>query len=127
MIATHNSTNKQHATQHQLKNKEYKNKELKNIYGEFHNVSLTDNEHLKLHIDFGNENELIEYLSIYKEDKPYKNKSDYLSIRRWVVEAVKKKKPIKEKSINPFLDHVKERENERGGNIRPDSLLEDNL
>ena len=34
--------------------------------------------------------ELYDYLSAYKIEKSYKTKSDYLTIKRWVVDAVNK-------------------------------------
>jgi hypothetical protein len=76
----------------QRKGKESKVK--KNIYGSFKNVNLTDEEHLKLIADYGDPkaNGMIEYLSSYREEKGYKNKSDYLSLRRWVADAVEKDK-----------------------------------
>ena len=81
-------------------------KNVKNIYGSFKNVTLTDEEMQKLIYKHGEylTNELIEFLSNYREDKGYKNKSDYLAIGRWVVDAVEKKD---KKSENPFKDRLR--------------------
>lgn len=70
-------------------------KEEKNIYGEFHHVKLTDKEYEKLVKDFGEDftKECIQLLDEGIEEKPkYDTKSNYLAIRRWVVDAVKKRK-----------------------------------
>jgi hypothetical protein len=56
------------------------------------NILLTQKEHLQLVAEFG-ENYVIdfyEYLSAYKIEKSYKTKSDYLTIKRWVVDAILK-------------------------------------
>ena len=36
--------------------------------------------------------EAVDYLSLYKGEKPYKSKSDYLAIRRWVIDAVRERR-----------------------------------
>lgn len=60
----------------------------KKKYGEFDNVLLTDEEAQKLHNEFGNDAVgIVEFLSAYRAEKGYKNKSDYLSIKRWVAKA----------------------------------------
>jgi len=63
----------------------------KHHYGENGNVLLTEAEYNKLHIDYPNADELINYLDLYIPDKAYKSKSHYSAIKRWVVDAVKKK------------------------------------
>lgn len=70
-----------------------KKKEFKEKYGEFGNVSLTVKEREKLITEYGREltEKAIEYLDGYIEDKGYKSKSNYLTIRRWVIDAVKEK------------------------------------
>jgi hypothetical protein len=62
----------------------------KDIYGTFKNVKLTQEENKKLIDEYGEikSDQIIEFLSAYREEKGYKNKSDYLSIKRWVVKAV---------------------------------------
>jgi hypothetical protein len=75
-------------------------KKVKHRFGSFKNVLLTDDENERLHKDYENADELIEYLSAYLEDnKGYKGKSHNLSIRRWVDLAVKEKK-MREARVN---------------------------
>ena len=65
-----------------------KEKEPKHKYGEFKNVELTDKEAQKLHEEYGDDAVgIVEHLSAYKVEKNYKTKSDYLTIKRWVVSA----------------------------------------
>jgi DNA replication protein DnaD len=65
-----------------------KEKEPKHKYGEFKNVELTDTEAQKLHNEYGDDAVgIVEHLSAYKAEKNYKTKSDYLTIKRWVVSA----------------------------------------
>lgn len=68
------------------------------------NVSMTETEHSKLQEELGENltQSCILYLAAYKIEKGYKTKSDYLTIKRWVIDAVRKSKTI------PFR--------ERGGN-----------
>ena len=63
-----------------------------NIYGEYKNVKLTSKEYNKLITDNDLDivTQAIEYLSSYKIEKDYKTKSDNLTIRRWVIDAVSK-------------------------------------
>ena len=73
--------------------KERKGKEIKGnkIYYR-DNVSLSEKENTNLITEFGEKevSEMYDYLSAYKIEKSYKTKSDYLTIKRWVVDAVKK-------------------------------------
>jgi len=73
--------------------KDKKTKEFKEKYGELGNVSLTVKEREKLIEEYGREltEKAIEYLDGYIEDKGYKSKSNYLAIKRWVIDAVKEK------------------------------------
>jgi predicted phage replisome organizer len=64
-------------------------KVVKNRYGTFKNVLLTKEENEKLHLDYQNADELIEYLSNHIEMKGYKAKSHNLAIRKWVSFAIK--------------------------------------
>lgn len=68
-------------------------KKEKHKYGEFSHVLLTDNEYTKLINDFGNSIALqsITYLDEYIEMKGTKYKSHYMAIRKWVIDAIKKK------------------------------------
>jgi hypothetical protein len=86
-----NQTNVSVEKSTQRKGKESKVK--KNIYGTFKNVTLTEEESKKLITEYGEQkaNAMIDFLSAYREEKGYKNKSDYLSLRRWVSTAVDKK------------------------------------
>lgn len=60
----------------------------KSAYGTYANVMLTQAEYDKLHVDYTNADMLIDFLSKYIVEKEYRSKSHYLSIRRWVVDAV---------------------------------------
>ena len=76
-----------------LSNDNTKKKPAKRKHGEFQNVLLTDSEFEKLAIDYGSDlrDKAIAYLDGYIEEKGgYKSKSHNLSIRRWVIDAVKK-------------------------------------
>ena len=72
----------------------------KKAYGEFKNVLLSDDEYNLLIEQFGNPEQLIKRLDEYKEQSGKQYNSDYMAIRKWVVEAVKedeaKKPPIDE-------------------------------
>ncbi len=81
------------------KSKSKSKKPQKHKYGEYSHVLLTDDELLKLRTDYSNSDELITFLDEYIEMKGYKAKSHYLAIKKWVVDAVKERKPKQEKSI----------------------------
>lgn len=75
------------------KGKEIKGKEIKEnkvLYRK--NISLLEKEHTTLVAEYGTQQveKLYDYLSAYKIEKSYKTKSDYLTIKRWVVDAVSK-------------------------------------
>ena len=73
--------------------KERKGKEIKgNKISYRENISLSEKENTNLITEYGEKAvaELYDYLSAYKIEKSYKTKSDYLTIKRWVVDAVKK-------------------------------------
>ncbi len=61
--------------------------------GEYKNVFLTDEEEEKLIDEFGLEFALraIKFLDEYIEEKQYKSDSHYLTITRWVIDAVKER------------------------------------
>jgi hypothetical protein len=69
-----------------------KEKEKKDRYGEYKNVTLSEKELIKLNNEFGIDKtkQAIEFLSAYKIEKKYKTNSDYLTLRRWVFDAVEK-------------------------------------
>ena len=73
------------------KGKEIKGKEIKEIKYR-HNISLLEKEKIKLDLELGEDmvQKCFDFLSSYKVEKSYKTKSDYLTIKRWVVDAVKK-------------------------------------
>ena len=66
----------------------------KKTFGDFQNVRLTEAEYSKLCGEYGAEftQACIDMLSAYKEEKAYKTKNDNLTIRRWVIDAVKRKR-----------------------------------
>lgn len=72
----------------------------KKAYGEFKNVLLSDDEYNLLIEQFGNPEQLIKRLDEYKEQSGKQYNSDFMTIKKWVVEAVKedeaKKPPIDE-------------------------------
>lgn len=86
-----------------IRNKEIEEEKKKDIrvaqekpkqpYGEFENVTLTNEEFNKLINEFGTEKTMlaIDYLGSYKLEKPYTTKSDYLTLRRWVFKAVEER------------------------------------
>lgn len=65
----------------------------KRKYGEYHHVLLSGDEYEKLTEKLGADMRdiCIEYLDSYIEEKEYKSKSHYLSITRWVVNAVEER------------------------------------
>ena len=83
------------------------NLKQKKKYGSKNNVSLTDEETERLIKDFHVlANIAIEYLSNYKVEKGYKTKDDNLTIRRWVVDAVRKQEglPPIQKPLPPKIN-----------------------
>lgn len=88
--------NKQNKTK---QNKIVKEK-VKEKYGEYNNVLLTEKEYQSLCSDFTNADELIKFLDEYIEMKGYKAKSHYLAIRKWVKDAVAERKPTQQARYN---------------------------
>lgn len=92
---------------HNIDNHKKEDKNVKHKYGEYKNVLLTDKEKNKLIKDFGEPffELCVAYLDKYIEEKGYKSKSHNLTIRRWVIDAVKrqnlygKKKPVNTGSL----------------------------
>lgn len=83
-----------------VKESEEKPHSPKKTYGEYKNVLLSDDEYNLLIEQFGNPEQLIKRLDEYKEQSGKQYNSDYMAIKKWVVEAVKedesKKPPIDE-------------------------------
>ena len=71
-----------------------KNDYIEFDYLEFKNIKIKPDEFEKLCNEFTQDTaeKAISYLSDYKVEKAYKTKSDYLTIRRWVIDAVTKQK-----------------------------------
>lgn len=71
-----------------------KKDDTKQTYGEYSKIKLKDSEYAKLCEEYGEDitNRAINYLDSYKAEKGYTSKSDYLTIRRWVIDAVTKGK-----------------------------------
>jgi len=90
------------------KGKEIKGKEIKIKYRD--NISLTEKDNEKLISEFGKDavEKSYDFLSSYKVEKSYSTKSDYLTIRRWVLEAVNKpNKTLSNKnSNNPYQQQI---------------------
>ena len=76
----------------------------KHKYGEYKNVLLKDKELQTLKKEYENWEELIKYLDEYIEMKGYKAKSHYLCIKKWVVDAVKKKSKKNNSTIEEWLN-----------------------
>ena len=97
-------TNDQQATTSK-KNKE--GKEIKKLYR--NNISLLEKENDSLISEYGDyfTNQCYDLLSSYKIEKDYKTKSDYLTIKRWVIKAVSEKgiKPIQKFNIKQKSDN----------------------
>jgi hypothetical protein len=90
------------------KGKEIKGKEIKIKYKD--NILLTEKENEKLVLEYGEDvvRKCYEFLSSYKVEKSYSTKSDYLTIRRWVLDAVNKpnKTVSSQNSINPYQQQL---------------------
>lgn len=83
-------------------------------YGDFQHVTLTESEYQRLVMDYGEETTLaaVKYLDEFIEEKGYKSKNNNLAIRRWVIDAVKKKNGNRHR-VNQFedlLDKIKKDE-----------------
>jgi len=96
--------------------KERKGKEIKEIkeikYRD--NISLLEKEKIKLDLEFGEDivQKCFDFLSSYKVEKSYKTKSDYLTIKRWVVDAVKKPmQPSSSKISNKYQNELENARN----------------
>ena len=104
---THEDTHEDsHEDTHEPQTRIYKNdkNEKKDIYGEFRHVRLTASEKERLEADFGSSTveDCIKKLDEYIEETGKKYKNHNLTIRRWVVDAVKKDKGVTKPKPNTF-------------------------
>ena len=83
-------------------------KPAKHKYGEYQHVLLTDEEREKLADEYGEETltKCIRKLDEYIEETGKRYKSHYLTIRRWVVDAVRRDAP--KRGSNIFLDMMED-------------------
>lgn len=97
---------KQSNTYNNTKNKTSK-KDIphKHKRGEYGHVLLTDEQEQKLMDEYGEivTIKAIEFLDEYIEEKGYKAKNHYLTIRRWVIDAVKERAP-KDRGLGSSFD-----------------------
>ena len=79
-------------------------KEIKNTFGEYQNVKLSDKQLEKLISDYDRTtiDSAIKFLDEYIQEKGYKSKDHNLAIRRWVIDAVKDKQAKPKAKQNPF-------------------------
>lgn len=84
------------------------------------NITLTEKEYNTLCETFSKSTAdfSIKFLSDYKKEKGYKTKSDYLTIRRWVIDAVSKNKT----RTNTLCDRA-EQTDFTGGKVNEDGSL----
>lgn len=66
-------------------------KPKKKSYGTYSHVKLYETEYQDLAKEYPNIEEIVQFLDDYIEEKGYKAKSHYLSIKRWVVSAVEER------------------------------------
>lgn len=90
------NVNGETATKTSSQKKPTKAKITKHKHGEYSHVLLSDEEYEKLIEQYPNHEELIKTLDEAKEMKGYKYQSDYLAIKKWVVDAVNKNYPPNE-------------------------------
>lgn len=77
----------------QVNTKGLSTKESKHTHGEYSHVLLTQTDYQKLVEQYGEEmtEKAITFLDEYIEMKGYKSKNHYLTIKKWVVDAVKER------------------------------------
>ena len=96
---SHGTVTQCHATEEEIEEEREKdievkkeNKRKKRVtkqYGSLGNVTMTEEEYHKLRSEYGADADAaIEFLGSYIAEKGYKSKSHYLSIRRWVIDAI---------------------------------------
>lgn len=110
-----NKNNKENKKNKEIE-KELTEKE-KLTFGETNNVYLTEAEYSKLVAERGkaSTDNAINFLGYYKIEKGYKTRSDYLTIKRWVMDAANKNQktePQKIDSAEQRNDEPREEEHE---------------
>lgn len=76
-------------------------KKTKHKYGQYKHVSMTNDEYQKLSHEYGEQNTIkaIKYLDEYIEAKGYKHNSSYLTIKKWVFDALKERGELDGKCV----------------------------
>ncbi|MBS4959289.1 MAG: DUF4373 domain-containing protein [Clostridiales bacterium] len=105
---------------------------LKTVYGVYGHVTLLEDEKQRLEEEFGEEmtKKCIAFLDEYVEDKGYRHKNSFLTIRRWVADAVKKQEGgLKPNRFQNYqnrqwdFDAIEKLERERVKKISQDTFL----
>lgn len=78
-------------------------KPTKHSFGEFKHVKLTDEEHRRLIEQYGEDDtaEAVRILDEYIEEKGYKTKNQYLTMKKWVFNAVNERRGKRTASGSP--------------------------
>lgn len=78
-------------------------KPTKHSFGEFKHVKLTDEEHRRLIEQYGEDDtaEAVRILDEYIEEKGYKTKNHYLTMKKWVFNAVNERRGKRTASGSP--------------------------
>lgn len=81
-----------------IKNEKNKEKSTRThiTFGQYGNVKLTQEEYEKLG---DRRDEYVSFLDAYMEEKGYKAKNHYLTIKRWVIQAVDERKGKKQERV----------------------------
>ncbi len=93
-----------HTRNDKERNEVKEEREIKNTFGEYQHVKLTDRQLEKLISDYDRTtiDSAIKFLDEYIQEKGYKSKDHNLAIRRWVIDAVKDKQSKPKAKQNPF-------------------------
>ena len=103
-----NENENENVNENEKENKRKNPPSPKHQHGEYGHVFLTDDEFKKLKSEFGESRTeaAIKYLDEYIADKGYKSKSHYLTMRRWVFNALDERKDKKpENRLGTFGDY----------------------
>ncbi len=78
-------------------------KPTKHSFGEYNHVKLTTEEHRRLIEQYGEDDtaEAVRFLDEYIEEKGYKSKSHYLTMKKWVYNAVNERRGKRMASGSP--------------------------